>query len=46
MPFMQKVLATGHEVVLFGNPKEHGGRVVIDHPEFEVVSEESRGIHL
>lgn len=46
MPFMQKVLATGHEVVLFGNPKEYGGRVVIDHPEFEVVSEESRGIHL
>ena len=46
MPFMQKVLATGHEVVLYGNPKEHGGRIVIDHPEFEVVSEESRSIHL
>ncbi len=46
MPFMQKVLASGHEVVLYGNPKEHGGRIVIDHPEFEVVSEESRGIHL
>ncbi len=46
MPFMQKVLATGHEVVLYGNPKEHAGGIVIDHPEFEVVSEESRGIHL
>jgi len=46
MPFMQKVLATGHEVVLYGSPKESGGRVVIDHPEFEVVSDESRGIHL
>jgi len=46
MPFMQKVLATGHEVVLFGKPKESVGRLVIDHPEFEVVSEESRGIHL
>lgn len=46
MPFMQKILATGHEVVLYGKPKESGGRVVIDHPEFEVVSEESRGIHL
>ena len=46
MPFMQKVLATGHEVVLYGKPKESAGRLVIDHPEFEVVSEESRGIHL
>ena len=46
MPFMQKILATGHEVVLYGKPKESSGRVVIDHPEFEVVSEESRGIHL
>ena len=46
MPFMQKVLATGHEVVLYGSPKDHARGVVIDHPEFEVVSEESRGIHL
>ena len=46
MPFMQKVLAAGHEVVLYGSPKESEGRVVIDHPEFEVVSDESRGIHL
>ena len=48
MPFMQKVLATGHEVVLYGKPKESGGGVVIDHPEFEVVDEMSEGssIHL
>ena len=46
MPFLQKVIAAGQEVVLYGKPKEFGGRLVMDHPEFEVVSEESRGIHL
>lgn len=46
MPFLQKVIAAGHEVVLFGKPKEIAGRLVIDHPEFEVVSGESLGIHL
>lgn len=46
MPFLQKVIAAGHEVVLYGKPKEIGGRLIIDHPEFEVVSEESRGISL
>ena len=46
MPFMHKVLAAGQEVVIYGKPKENGGRLLIDHPEFEVVSEESEGIHL
>lgn len=46
MPFLHKIIAAGHEVVLYGKPKESGGKVVIDHPEFEVVSEEGRSIHL
>ena len=46
MPFLQKVIAAGHEVVLFGTPKESGGRVVMDHPEFEVISGQEEGIHL
>lgn len=46
MPFLQKVIATGHEVVLYGKPKESGGKVVMDHPEFEVVSDEGRRVHL
>ncbi|MEN8774003.1 MAG: ATP-dependent DNA helicase RecG [Akkermansiaceae bacterium] len=46
MPFLQKVIAAGHEVVLYGKPKESGVKLVIDHPEFEVVSDESRGVHL
>lgn len=47
MPFLHKMLATGHEVILFGKPKENGGKLVIDHPEFEVVNDGAAGsIHL
>lgn len=46
MPFLHKIIAVGHEVVLYGKPKESGGKVLIDHPEFEVVSEEGRSVHL
>ena len=48
MPFIHKLLATGHEVILFGKVKDGNGRLVIDHPEFEVLREddESAPIHL
>lgn len=46
MPFLHKIIASGQEVVIYGRPKESNGRVVIDHPEFEVVGGESLGIHL
>lgn len=46
MPFLAKVIATGHEIILYGTPKNSGSRIVMDHPEFEVISEESRSIHL
>ena len=48
MPFISKVLAAGQEVILYGKPKEQGGKVIIDHPEFEVVQEGEDGesIHL
>ena len=47
MPFIHKMLATGQEVVLYGKPKDSGGRLVIDHPEFEVVKDEGGpSIHL
>ncbi len=35
--YLQKVITVGHELVLFGLPKESGRRVVIDHPDFEIV---------
>jgi ATP-dependent DNA helicase RecG len=37
MPFLSKVLAAGQEIVLHGKPKDFQGRIVIDHPEFEVI---------
>jgi len=48
MPFIQKLLATGHEVILYGKVKECNGRLVIDHPEFEVLREDDAAapIHL
>jgi len=47
MPFLSKVLAAGQEVILHGKPKESQGRLVIDHPDFEVIKEDSGpSIHL
>lgn len=48
MPFIHKLLATGHEVVLYGKVRDSNGRLVIDHPEFEVLREddEQASIHL
>lgn len=40
MPFIHKLLATGHEVILYGKVKDSNGRLVIEHPEFEVLREE------
>ena len=37
MPFIQKLVATGHEVILYGKVKDANGRLVIDHPEFEII---------
>lgn len=49
MPFMHKVVATGQEVVLYGKVKDANGRLVIDHPEFEVLRDDEaagESIHL
>lgn len=47
MPYLSKVLAAGQEVILHGKPKESQGRLVIDHPDFEVIKEDSGpSIHL
>jgi len=47
MPWMKNMLAAGHEVVLFGKPKEYQGRIIIDHPDFEIVGDrEDESIHL
>ena len=48
MPFIHKLVATGHEVILYGKVKDSNGRLVIDHPEFEVLREDDAqaSIHL
>lgn len=49
MSFIHKILATGLELIVFGKVKESNGRLVIDHPEFEVLHEDEEpyeSIHL
>ena len=49
MPFIHKLVATGQEVVVYGKVKDSNGRLIIDHPEFEVLREdedESGSIHI
>lgn len=48
MPFMSKVIAAGQQVIAYGKVKEQGGRLIIDHPEIEVIDdiEETETIHL
>ena len=49
MPWMKSMLAAGHELVLFGKPKEYQGMMIMDHPDFEIENEDaddSESIHL
>lgn len=39
MPYIAKMLAVGHELVFFGKPKEASGKLVIDHPDFEIIND-------
>jgi RecG-like helicase/REP element-mobilizing transposase RayT len=44
--YVQKMIATGQQLVVFGKPKLRGKRICIDHPEFEVIeSDEEISIH-
>src|SRR5437868_13617517 len=45
--YVQKMIATGQQLVIFGKPRLRGTRICMDHPEFEVIeSDEERSIHL
>jgi ATP-dependent DNA helicase RecG len=37
--YIQKIIATGQRLVVFGKPKSKGAQIFIDHPEFEVIEE-------
>ncbi len=47
MPFIAKILAAGSEVCVYGKAKEVNGRLMMDHPEFEVLrDDDDASIHL
>lgn len=39
MPYISKMLAVGHELVFYGKPKDVSGKLVIDHPDFEILND-------
>lgn len=41
MPFIRNLIATGHDVIVYGKVKDSNGRLIMDHPEFEVVKEDT-----
>ena len=44
--YVQKMIATGQRLVVFGRPRLRGKRICVDHPEFEVIeNDEEISIH-
>jgi len=44
--YVQKIIATGQRLVVFGKPRLRGKRICMDHPEFEVIeNDEEISIH-
>src|SRR6059058_3887200 len=44
--YVQKMIATGQRIVVFGKPRLRGKRICIDHPEFEIIeNDEEISIH-
>jgi RecG-like helicase/REP element-mobilizing transposase RayT len=44
--YVQKMIATGQRLVVFGKPRLRGKRICMDHPEFEVIeNDEEMSIH-
>jgi len=46
--FVQKMIASGQKLVVYGRPRRRGKQLIIEHPEFEVVEPDSdeASIHL
>jgi ATP-dependent DNA helicase RecG len=45
--YVQKMIATGQQLIVFGKPRLRGKRICMDHPEFEVIeNNEETSIHL
>lgn len=41
MPYIHKIIAVGQELVIFGQPKQRGRRLVIDHPDYEIIDRDA-----
>jgi ATP-dependent DNA helicase RecG len=39
--YVQKMIATGQKLVVFGKPRLRGKRICMDHPEFEVIENDA-----
>ncbi len=49
MPFIHKIILEDQEVIFYGKVKKSGSRLIMDHPEFEIISSDnsdSSHIHL
>jgi RecG-like helicase/REP element-mobilizing transposase RayT len=45
--YIQKMIATDQQLVVYGKPKLRGKRLCMDHPEFEVIEDdEDKSVHL
>ena len=45
--YLQRMLAAGQELIVFGRPKQYRNRVYLDHPEFEITEEEGEeNVHM
>lgn len=40
MPFMSRSIAEGQKLIIYGRVKEQQGRLLMDHPEYEVLGED------
>ncbi|MGI8435306.1 MAG: DEAD/DEAH box helicase, partial [Chthoniobacterales bacterium] len=46
MHYVQKMIATGQRLVVYGKPRLRGQRICLEHPEFEVIEDdEEESIH-
>lgn len=47
LPYVQKMIAEGQKIVVFGRPKKNGKQIIIDHPEFETIADDEEiSVHM
>jgi ATP-dependent DNA helicase RecG len=45
--YLQRMLAAGQELIVYGRPKQYRNRIYLDHPEFEIIEEEGEeSVHM